>query len=74
MGEINYAERVRAPAATVIEVAVTLDDSAPPMPNVPAVDAENVPKYVAATVPGVENVSAEEFVFDRPDAAFHEHA
>ena len=55
-------------------LAVTDDDNAPPIPNVPAVDAENVPKYVAAVVPGVENVSAEEFVFDRPEAAFHEHA
>lgn len=63
-----------APAATVIVTAVTDDVSAPPIPYVPAVDAENVPKCVAAVVPGVVNVSAEEFVLDPPEAAFHEHA
>lgn len=63
-----------APAATVIEVAVTEDVNAPPIPYVPAVEAENVPKYVAAVVPGVENVSDEEFVLLPALAAFHEHA
>jgi hypothetical protein len=58
----------------VIVAAVTLDVSAPPMPYVPAVEAENVPKWVAAVVPGVVNDSAEEFVLDPPLAAFHEHA
>jgi hypothetical protein len=58
----------------VIVTAVTLAVSAPPMPYVPAVDAENVPKCVAAVVPGVVKDSADEFVFDPPDAAFHEHA
>jgi hypothetical protein len=68
------AERVNAPAATVMVVAVTDAASAPPMPYVPAVEAENVPKCVTATVPAVENVRAELFVLDDPEAAFHEHA
>lgn len=40
----QLADRVSAPAATVMVVAVTEADSAPPMPYVPAVEAENVPK------------------------------
>jgi hypothetical protein len=40
----GYALSERAPAATVMVAAVTLLVSAPLIPNVPAVDAENVPK------------------------------
>jgi hypothetical protein len=60
-----------APAATVIVTAVTDAVSAPPMPYVPDVDAENVPKYVAAVVPGVVNDAVPEFVLEPDDAAFH---
>ena len=65
-----------APAATVIVEAVTDDANAPPIPYVPpdVPDAEFVPKCVTATVPDVENVNDDEFVFDPDDAAFHEHA
>lgn len=65
-----------APAATVMVLAVTDAVNVCPTPNVPpdVPDAEFVPECVTATVPAVENVSAEEFVFDPPDAAFHEHA
>jgi hypothetical protein len=39
-----YALRVRAPAATVTDAAVTLDPNAPEIPNVPDVDADHVEK------------------------------
>lgn len=57
-------------------LAVTEAVSVCPTPNVPpeVPDAEFVPECVTAVVPAVENVSDEEFVFDPPDAAFHEHA
>lgn len=60
----------------MIDAAVTDAANAPPMPYVPpdVPDAEFVPKCVTAVVPAVENVNADEFVFDPPDAAFHEHA
>ena len=59
-----------------MDAAVTDDVNAPPIPYVPpeVPDAELVPKCVTAVVPAVEYVSADEFVFEDPDAAFHEHA
>ena len=65
---------MRAPAATVIVTAVTDDVSAPPMPKVPAVTADHVPKCVLAVAPVVENVSAVELVFDPDAAAFQVQA
>jgi hypothetical protein len=53
--------------------AVTDDPRAAPTPNVPAVEAENVPMYVMAVEPAVVKVSADEFVFVPLEAAFHEH-
>jgi hypothetical protein len=68
------AESERAPAAIVIVAAVTEAVSAPPIPYVPAVDADHVPKCVIAVAPVVENVNEDEFVLAPDEAAFHEHA
>jgi hypothetical protein len=59
-----------APLATVIDAAVTDDPSGAPSPYVPpAYVADDHPAtYVTATVPSVENVSPEEFVFADPAA------
>ena len=63
-----------APAAMVIDAAVTPDASAPPSAYVPAVDALYVPKWVTAVEPAVENVNELELVIAPAEAAFHEHA
>src|SRR5207244_3860054 len=61
-----------APAATVIVVAVTLEPSAPEIPNVPEVDADHVEKWVLAVDPDCPvKVCADEFVLARVAAAFH---
>jgi hypothetical protein len=52
-------------------VAVTEDVSAPPMPNVPALEADHVPKWLLAVAPEVVNVGEPEFVLVPPEAAFH---
>lgn len=41
------------------------------MPNVPAVEADDVPKCVFAVLPVVENVAVPEFVLLPDEAAFH---
>jgi hypothetical protein len=58
----------------VIDAAVTDDVRAPPIPYVPLVDAEKVPKFVTAVVPAVVNDNTELLVFAPPDALFHEQA
>jgi hypothetical protein len=63
-----------APAAMVIDAAVTEEASAPPNAYVPAVDALYVPKWVTAVDPAVENVNDEELVIAPAEAAFQEHA
>ena len=63
-----------APAATVIDAAVTDEASAAPTAYVPADAADHVPMWVTAVPPEVANVSADELVIDPPDAAFHEQA
>jgi hypothetical protein len=61
-----------APDATVIEAAVTDDPSGSPTPNVPALDALNVPRCVTAVTPAVENVIPDTFVrADPPELAVH---
>lgn len=61
---------VSAPAATVIVTAVTDEVSAPPMPNVPAETADQVPKWVLAVEPDVVNVAVPELVLLPEEAAF----
>jgi hypothetical protein len=59
----DYAERLSAAAAIVTEAAVTEEPSAPEIPNVPAVEADQVEKWVFA-VPAVgAKVIAVMFVF-----------
>src|SRR4051812_46962887 len=65
-----------APAAMVMDAAVTLLPRAAPIAYVPApyVALLHVPMCETATVPPVENVSAELFVFALDAAPFQEHA
>jgi len=64
-----------AAAATVTDAAVTLEVSAPEIPNTPPEVSDHVEKWVFGVAGTVgANVNADEFVLARVAAAFHEHA